>query len=173
MITIVAATNRPDSMTELVANICLGIYNQKKVEAQILSLKQLPRDFAFSELYGQRSDDMGRLLETYVEKAEKFVFIIPEYNGSFPGVLKTFLDGSSPQFFRGKKAGMIGISDGHSGNQRGLEHLAGILFYMKMFVHYAQPKISAIDKLINAKGELDDARANKLLNDHADFMITF
>jgi NAD(P)H-dependent FMN reductase len=173
MITIIASTNRPDSMTEVVATHYLNLIKAKNSDAQIFSLKQLPRDFAFSELYGGRSEEMTALIEKYIEPAAKMVFIIPEYHGSYPGILKTFFDGISAKFFREKKAGIIGISDGHAGNLRGQEHLMGVLQHMKMFVHYAQPKLSMIDKLVNEQNEITDERALKLLNDHADFMTNF
>ena len=39
-----------------------------------------------------------------MSQSEKFVFIVPEYNGSFPGVLKTFIDGLAfPDTFEQKK----------------------------------------------------------------------
>ena len=44
--------------------------------------------------------------------SQKFVIIVPEYNGSFPGVLKTFFDGLKfPSTFTDKNCALVGIYD--------------------------------------------------------------
>ncbi len=173
MITIVSSTNRSGSKSLAVANIYHSILKAKNAEAQVLSLTALPRDFAFADLYGQRSEEMQSIVSQYVEQSDKFIFIIPEYNGSFPGVLKTFLDGIHPKFFKDKKAAIIGLSDGRAGNLRGQDHLTGILHYLKMHVHYNKPKLSLIDSLLDANDQLVDEHTVKILNDHADAVVLF
>jgi chromate reductase, NAD(P)H dehydrogenase (quinone) len=173
MITVVIATNRPDSMSEVIATKYLDILRSKGEDAQLLSMRDLPADFIVSDLYGKRSEAFAAILSTYVENVSKFVFIIPEYNGSYPGILKVFFDAAHPRYFREKKAGIIGVSDGHAGNLRGQEHLTGVLHYMKMFVHFSQPKLSDIDHAINDQLEVSDERTLRLLNEHADQMIKF
>lgn len=173
MITIVASTNRTDNKTEIVAGHYQKLLIEKGVEAQTFSLHSLPNDFITSEMYGTRSSDFAKEVTQYFENADKFVFIIPEYNGSYPGILKVLIDGLHPRYFKGKKAGLIGISDGHAGNLRGLEHLTGVLHHMRMMVHYSQPKLSEIDKTMDDDKQIIDPRTLKLLNEHADFIVNF
>ena len=46
-------------------------------------------------------------IQEIVTKTDKFIFVIPEYNGSFPGVLKVFIDACSfPESFYEKKAAL-------------------------------------------------------------------
>jgi NAD(P)H-dependent FMN reductase len=173
MITIISSTNRQDSKSMAVSNIMLKLFAELNAPAQVLSLTQLPHDFAFADLYGKRSPEMHEIVAKYVEASNKFIFVVPEYNGSFPGVLKTFIDAIPPRLFKDKKASIIGISDGHAGNLRGQEHLMGILQHIKMLVHYSKPKLSGIDKLVNQENEILDERTTKLLHEHAFLMSNF
>ena len=173
MITVISATNRAGSKSEVVASGYTAILKTKGAETSLFALKNLPEDFIYPEMYGKRSLALEEILDQFIVKAEKIVFVIPEYNGSYPGILKTFLDAAHPKFFRGKKAGIIGVSEGHTGNLRGQEHLTGVLHYMRMMVHFLQPKLSNIDKVINEHSEITDARTLRLLGEHADQMISF
>lgn len=173
MITVFSSTNRPDSMSEVVAGRYLEILKSKNADARMFSLKDLPADFITTDMYGKRSEAFETIINEIIIPTDKFVFVIPEYNGSYPGILKTFFDAAHPKFFRDKKAGIIGVSDGHAGNLRGQEHLTGVLNYMRMLVHYSQPKLSDIDHAINDQRQITDERTLRLLNDHADFMIKF
>lgn len=166
MITIFSGTNRPDSNTLAVATQYGSLLTALGLENQLLDLQQLPHDFAFADLYGKRSPKMEIIVKQYIENVEKFVFVAPEYNGSFPGVLKTLIDGMHPRLFRDKKAALIGISSGHAGNLRGLEHLTGILHYLKVHVHYNKLKLSDIDNLMH-EGKVEHEKALHQMNDHA------
>ena len=101
MITIIAGTNRPDSNSERIANF---YHNLIPEESQVLALKDLPRDFVYADTYGEGSDAFNAIVKTNIIDADKFIFIIPEYNGGFPGVLKAFIDAVHPKHFNDKKS---------------------------------------------------------------------
>lgn len=173
MITIISSTNRNNARSEAVAQHYFQILQEKGVESKFFSLGSLPANFFHPEMYKIISPEMQAIVDEFVIPSDTFVFIIPEYNGSYPGILKTFLDTIPPKFFREKKAGIIGVSDGHAGNLRGEEHLTGVLHYLRLMVHYAQPKLSDIDKMLDENGRVVDERAIRLLNDHAEKMMRF
>jgi chromate reductase, NAD(P)H dehydrogenase (quinone) len=86
------------------------------------------------------------------------IFIVPEYNGSFPGILKLMFDISDyKKVWKYKKALLVGISTGRSGNVRGLEHLTSILNYLLVVVHPFKLPISSIHNLISESNELEDS----------------
>src|SRR5690606_40758391 len=62
-------------------------------------LEDLPADLLVSDLYGARSEAFTRILDQ-IGESRKIIFIIPEYNGSFPGVLKLFMDACEYQIGR-------------------------------------------------------------------------
>ena len=75
---------------------------------------------------------------------KKFVFITPEYNGSFPGVLKAFIDGMRyPGTFEGKKCALVGLSAGNQGAALAMSHLTDIFNYLGMNVLAKQTSVTS------------------------------
>jgi NAD(P)H-dependent FMN reductase len=123
-------------------------------------------------MYAERSIEFVKLFEQMIEPARHLVFVIPEYNGSYPGVLKLFLDGSPVKSFWNKHASIIGLSDGQSGNLRGQDHLTGVLHYLKMHVHYHKPKLSGVSKAFDADGMFIHEQYIKQLEEHVALIVT-
>lgn len=151
-IVVISSTNRPDSNTLKVSRIYGQILKAKGIEFKILDFNFLPENIAFGETFGKRSEKYAQLIKEYVSSANKFIFIVPEYNGSFPGILKTFLDSMHPREWNDKDACLVGVSDGRAGNLRGLDHLAGVLNYLKMHVYHNKLPISVIGKVMGQDG---------------------
>jgi NAD(P)H-dependent FMN reductase len=163
-ITIISSTNRLDSNTEKIANYYLSILKNKTFHVDLLNLKELPESFLFSDLYGKRSDEFQKIIDKYIEQQTKFIFIVPEYNGSFPGILKGFLDAVSPKLWLDNKACLVGISTGRAGNLRGMEHLTNILNYLKVNVYHNKLPISRVDTLLDTSGNLTDAETKRAID---------
>src|SRR3954462_10649172 len=96
-IVVLSCTNRPDSNTLKVSKIYQKMLLDKNKEAVILDFCQLPQNIAFAETFGKRSEEYAKIIEEYVSSSRKFIFVMPEYNGSFPGILKTFIDSVPPR----------------------------------------------------------------------------
>lgn len=169
-ISIISGTDRPDSRTELVAHHIQALLNEKGVVSELFSLRSLPRDLDQLGLYGGDDPQVRRLIERHITPFDKLLFVIPEYNGSFPGILKVLIDAAHPRDFHGKQAALVGISDGHAGNLRGLDHFQAILNYLHVDVLWMKPKFSAIDNLLNAQGAVVEERALKQLHDLVDLL---
>lgn len=109
-----------------------------------------------------------------IQPSAKVIFIVPEYNGSIPGVLKTLFDLSDyKKTWVWKKALLVGISTGRSGNARGLDHLTSILNFMKVVVHPNKLPISSVHKLLGDKAEFTDADTVNAINIQIDEFIKF
>lgn len=157
-IVVLSCTNRPNSNTLKVSKIYENILRSKGVDVQILDFCTLPETIAFTETFGRRSDGYARLIDEYVSRIRKFVFVVPEYNGSFPGILKTFLDSMHPREWNFKDACLVGVADGRAGNLRGLEHLTGIMHYLKMHVYHDKLPISIVNKVMDLEGNFSEAQ---------------
>ena len=145
-ITIVSATNHKNSLTAQVADYYAGLLQARGCGNQVLKLTALPDDFTVSALYANsgKNPAFNRLKEV-MEVAQKYVFIIPEYNGSFPGVFKAFIDGLKfPDTFRGKKCALVGVSKGPQGGAFAMSHLTDIFHYLRMHVHPIKPRLASI-----------------------------
>lgn len=151
-IIIISSTNRPDSNTFKVCQLYHKLLTDKNVEAEILDLRNLPQNIAFGELNGNRSNEYAKLISKYISSNSRFVFVIPEYNGGFPGILKLFIDSIHPKEWMDKYACLVGVSNGRAGNLRGMEHFTGILNYLKLHVFHNKLPISGIDKLWSSNG---------------------
>lgn len=159
-IIVLSSTNRPNSNTLKVSKIYENILKSLNTEAQILDFQTLPQAITFSETFGKRTENYARILSEYVSPVKKFIFVVPEYNGSFPGILKTFLDSMHPREWEGKSACLVGVADGRAGNLRGLEHLTGILHYLKMHVYHNKLPISQVKKVMDQHGHFNDEQLN-------------
>lgn len=173
MVTIISATNRPGSSTLKVAAYYQKKLKEKGVDAGLLSLMQLPPMLIESDMYGKRSAAFGPIQEL-INQTDKFLFIIPEYNGSFPGVLKTFIDSCDfPGSFYEKKAALTGISSGKYGNIRGIDHFTGVCHYINLHVMPLKLHIGAINKEFDQNGDLFKEDTVKFTNEQIDKFIAF
>ncbi len=163
-ITIISATNRVDSNTEKVANYYKSALKVKGIDVELFSLKDLPESVLHTDLYGKRSEGFQKIIDTYVDKQTQFIFITPEYNGSFAGILKVFLDAIPPRMWSDNKACLVGVSTGRAGNLRGMEHLTNILNYLKINVYHNKLPISRVDTLLDANGNLSDTETQKAID---------
>jgi NAD(P)H-dependent FMN reductase len=174
MITIISSTNRPNSTSIKIAHYYQTLLKKKGVESTILDLSEIPQDFIFSALY----DNLGKNSKfneftTTINKSEKFVFIVPEYNGSYPGVLKAFIDGLEfPGSFKNKKCALVGISSGGMAGALALSHLTDVLNYLGMHVLAVKPRLPRIHVLYKDE-KMTDPFLEKLLDTQADDLIQF
>lgn len=149
MITIISGTNRSGSNTKKIALEYQRILEDKGIKAGLFSLEGV--DVMHNDAAFRQIEDEIIIPTTH------FIFIVPEYNGSFPGVLKMLFDtGGSHGIWFHKKALLTGVATGRAGNLRGMDHLADILNYVKITVHPNRLPISEVDKLLSADGSLGD-----------------
>ena len=166
MITIISGTNRHGSNTGKVAAQYLQLLKDKGVDAKFVSLEGLD--------VSERNPAIQQLENEVLVPSDKFIFISPEYNGSIPGVLKSLIDHSDiKKVWWGKKALLTGVSTGRAGNLRGMEHLTGILHYVKMHVHPNKLPISVVDKLLNGTQLISDAGTLKAIDEQLDEFLAY
>lgn len=173
MTTIVSCTNREGSNTLKLAEYYHKELAAKGFESEILSLKNLPDNFIVSDLYGKRSEAF-QSIQDKISATTKFIFVVPEYNGSFPGILKLFIDACTfPDSFYGKKAALVGLATGKYGNVRGIEHFTGICHYINLHVLPLRIHIPAIGKEFDENGNLYKEDTVKFVTQQIEQFITF
>ncbi|MCX6181505.1 MAG: NAD(P)H-dependent oxidoreductase [Bacteroidetes bacterium] len=157
MVTVISGTNRKGSMTLQVALLCEKILRDMGQEVKLLDLCDLPHDFVFTALYGNKNPEFENILQENIYSASKLVVLSPEYNGGFSGVLKAFIDGWNPKMLKGQKVAMVGVASGRSGNLRGLDYMTNVFHYMKLHVYPDKVPVSSVHTLGNAEGVHDEA----------------
>jgi chromate reductase, NAD(P)H dehydrogenase (quinone) len=160
-ITIISGTDRVGSNTLKIAKIYQQILAAKGITAELLSLEE--HDIS------QKNGSFLALQEQFLFGAEKYIIVMPEYNGSYPGILKWLIDRSDiKKAWWFKKVLLAGVATGRAGNLRGMEHLTGALMHMKMWVHPNRLPISIVDKILDTEGQLTDPGTQKAIEVQVD-----
>ena len=150
MITVISGTNRVDSHTSRISSIYQKLLKEHEPDSVKFDLAGLSSDLLLSEVYDHANKPVPvqKIQDEIFVPSDKFVFIIPEYNGSFPGVLKLLIDALDPRLaFRNKKAAIVGVSTGRAGNLRGMDHLSSVLHHMQVTVMPYLLPVSSVHKL--------------------------
>lgn len=174
MIAIVVGTNRDSSRSRAVAEYYKDLLDSNGADSRLVDLTELPPDFIYTALYQNNGkNELFNAVRAQMDAATKYVFIVPEYNGSFPGVLKAFIDGMSyPNGFMHKKCALIGISDGVQGNAIGLSHLTDVFNYLGMNVLAQKVRIPFMKNNF-ADGRITDPFIESLIKEQAQLLINF
>lgn len=180
MITVIQATNRPDSNSEFISrHVAELLKRHYQGSTGLLSMVELTQDVLSGVGYEASSltESLINIQDQRMVPADKFIWILPEYNGSFPGILKLFIDAISvrkyKETFAQKKSLLIGIATGRSGNIRGMDHLSGILMHMNSIVYPRLLPVSRITDLMDDKGNIMHAPTLKTLEEHVKGFLTF
>jgi len=102
---------------------------------------------------------------------DAFVIASPEYNGSFPALIKNVVDWTSRAYpgekplavFRGKLAAILSTSPGSGGGRRGLEHLRALFERIGVIVIPEQVTLPRAAEAFDASGELARAEDREAL----------
>ena len=178
MTTIICATNRKKARSRIVHKKLVELYQSAQPGEEVHTLDLLDVNFTLhSEQYksSRQSEELGELQDQVLIPSDRLIFVIPEYNGSFAGIAKYFLDAISirkyKETFKGKKALLVGCAEGRAGNLRGLDQFSQILMHMGVYVYPKKLPISKVDKLIEG-GELTDEKTIQALDDRVrDFLL--
>lgn len=163
MVTIVSASGREGNNTQFIARACEKVLKNFQQSVQILSFDMLPGDISLESVHKQEGSKFSDLAKEYILPADKLIFVIPEYNGSFPGMLKVFIDAIHPKIFKGKKAALLGVSTGRAGNLRGMDHLTDILHYLQVEVMSLKVPFSRVHTLLDEDGNIIDEETREII----------
>lgn len=155
MISIISGTNRPGNLSRILAAEYKREFEERGEEVRLIDLQKLPANIAFGELYGKRSPHFEEFQQA-LEASHKLMFVVPEYNGSIPGILKLFIDALNyPDTWKAKKAAITGLSAGQGGNEVGTSHLEDIMNYLGVPVLPRKVIIPKIREKMNREGLMD------------------
>jgi len=174
-ICILSGTHREGSYTFRVSSYIHRILSEKKdITSELFSLRDISADILLNSGLSMQTGRVAEAAARYIQPMDGLIFVVPEYNGSFPGIVKTWIDVLHPSFFWGKAVMLIGVSSGRAGNLRGLEHLSGICQHLKMHVYHFKLPISRIEEIWkNHEPDKDTREAIKnALNGFTDFIET-
>jgi chromate reductase len=179
MITVISGTNRKGSRCKVFAQQYHTFLQEllPDEEVKFLALEDMPHNWPAADMYSEQHPELSAIQDEFILPARGFVFVSPEYNGSFPGALKFFIDACSvreyARNFKGKKAALVGVATGRAGNLRGMSHLAGVLNYLGTITMPDQLPISRIGEFMNKEGAITDQPTLAVMKAHADEFSRF
>jgi len=178
MVAIIQGSNRRGNVTRAVADVVADYITSQGEATTLFDLEHLPGSVLHSDMYAASE------AHPYIDKAaeslrniDRWIIIFPEYNGSFPGALKLFIDALSTKeyetLFGQKVAALIGIASGRAGNLRGIDHLTGVLHHLGTTVMPQALPISLIDQLLDEQQQFADATSVETLQAYLNRFLSY
>lgn len=164
-ILIISGTNRPDSNAMRLSTILAELYAKHSTPAEVFSLRELPPEAFAPESYASKPASV-RAIQQRVLDAAGLHIVTPEYNGSFPGVLKYFIDLLKfPESFEHKPVAFVGEANGVWGGLRSVEQLQGVFAYRNAHQFPKRVFIPGVKTRFDADGRFHDAELLARLED--------
>ena len=164
-ILVLAGSTRVGSIHRKLAQQAAEALRQAGVEATFVDLRDFPMPMYDGDLESAEWLPVSAMaLKELAREADGFAIASPEYNGSYPALLKNALDWisrpepgeGSLQAFRGKVAGILSASPGQGGGKRVLKQLRELLTMMRVNV------IAEELSFPGATGELGEVEQGRL-----------
>ena len=156
MIVVISGTNRPGARTLAVANAVEQMLSDAGEPVQLLDLGQLPHELFAPSSYISKPLSFEPF-QSAVLAADGILTVVPEYNGSYPGVLKLFIDMLRfPESLSEKPAAFVGVANGRWGALRAVEQLEMVFAYRHAHLYGRRVFLPAIGDLLDASGQLTD-----------------
>lgn len=171
-IVVVCGTNREGSQSRLLAQEAAEIYRQLGQSVDLLDMGELPPAVLLPTAYKNRAETVTALVDRFL-KSDGAVFVIPEYNGSYPGVLKLFVDMLPyPEGFDSRPCAFIGLAAGQFKSLRAVEHFQQVAGYRNAYLFPRRVFIGdSFQQFVD--GKLADDELSERLKKQADGFCSF
>ena len=171
-IVVVCGTNREGALSRLLATEVAETYRQRDNTVDLLDMNELPTEALLPTAYKEQTDNVKALVDRFL-KSDGAVFVIPEYNGSYPGIVKLFVDMLPyPEGFDNRPCAFIGIAAGQFKSLRAVEHFQQVAGYRNAYSYPRRIFIGDSFKQF-VDGKLSDDELTKRLHGQADGFLEF
>jgi NAD(P)H-dependent FMN reductase len=150
-IPVILGTTRKGRMSAHVARFVTEQLSRRDgVETELIDIAELPMpvDDAGGEI-----KDPG--FSEKMDRSDGIVIVAPEYNHSFPGLLKHILDSCLEEYIH-KGAGIVGVSSGPFGGTRVVQNLLPVLRELGLMTIFTDLNFSNVRKAFDDEGNLVD-----------------
>ena len=161
---VILGTTRKGRMSAHAARFIVGqIEKRNRVTSELIDISKLPMPI----------DDAGEGIKdpAFSEKmamADALVIVTPEYNHSFPGLLKHILDSCLKEYIH-KAAGIVGVSAGPFGGVRAIQDFLPVMRELGLVNIFWDVNFGNVVKVFDESGRLLDqafmGRVDKFLNE--------
>jgi len=162
-----ASSTRRESFNKKLVTIAAQGAREAGAEVTLIDLKDFPLPLFDQDLEAEQGmPENGKKLKKLFIDHDGLLIASPEYNSSFPAVLKNAIDWVSRQApgepslvaFRGKVATLMSASPGALGGLRGLVHVRSILGNLGVIVLPDQIAVAKAHEAFQPDGSLVDPK---------------
>jgi NAD(P)H-dependent FMN reductase len=155
-ILLISGTNRPNSNAMKITRVLEREYRALDATVDVYSLADLPPEVFSPTSYAAKPAAFVPVQQR-VLAARGLHIVTPEYNGSFPGVLKYFIDMLKfPESFDRKPVAFVGESAGIWGGLRSVEQLQMVFGYRNSHIYPDRVFIPGVTSKLDADGNVID-----------------
>lgn len=174
MITLISATNNTGSYTKVISQIYFEELKKHTAGVLFFSLEEMNRLPLSADMYHNKPEWLLQMEKKYFDGSDKFLFVIPEYNGSYPGILKMLFDAMDVRkSMHGKKAAIVGVATGRQGNLRGIDQLTAVLAHMQISVMPKFFPLSSVQHELDENGVFKNEKTIASLRNHAESFLKY
>lgn len=171
-IVVVCGTNREGALSRLLAQEIAASYKQLDQSVDLLDMNELPPEALQPNAYKDQPANVKALVDRFL-KSDGAVFVVPEYNGSFPGVLKLFVDMLPyPEGFDSRPCALVGLAAGQFKGLRAVEHFQQVAGYRNAYIYPRRLFIGDSFKQF-VDGKLADDELTRRLLQQAEGFVKF
>lgn len=171
-IVVVCGTNRDGSLSRLLATEVAESYRVHGASVDLLDMNELPAEALQATAYKEQPENVAALVQRFL-KSNGAVFVVPEYNGSYPGVLKLFVDMLPyPEGFDSRPCAFLGLAAGQFKGLRAVEHFQQVAGYRNAYLYPRRMFIGDSFKQF-IDGKLADDELTKRLKEQASGFLEF
>jgi NAD(P)H-dependent FMN reductase len=166
-------TNRPGANALHVGQLVKDLYAKAGEPLDSYSLHQLPPEIFHPASYQTKPAAFMEVQQRIVE-AKGLHIITPEYNGSFPGILKYFIDMLKfAESVERKPVAFVGEAAGQWGALRAVEQLQQVFGYRNAFIFPERVFIPRVYEKFDASGKFNDPEIHQKLEEQVTRFIDF
>jgi NAD(P)H-dependent FMN reductase len=165
-IPVILGTARQGRQSEHAARF---VFEQTKsragVETELIDVRTLP----------MRLDDAGEQMKdaafsATIERCDALIIVTPEYNHSYPGLLKHALDMNLKEYIH-KAVGICGVSAGPFGGTRVIEQLLPVMRELGLVTIFEDMNFGRIGTVFDERGNLLDQNYVRRLDNFLNELI--
>jgi NAD(P)H-dependent FMN reductase len=148
-IPVILGTTRKGRMSANAARFVAGeLAKFPGVETEVIDIARLPLPVDDA---GEGIKDAG--FSAKMNRADGLVIVSPEYNHSFPGLLKHVLDSCLKEYIH-KPAGIVGVSAGPFGGARGIQSFLPVLRELGLAAIFWDVNFGSVSSVFDESGKL-------------------
>ncbi len=167
-IALILGTNRSERQSEKVARLIFDHLDKRDdIDPTMIDI----RDFDFpQDNYGTALRESFPETQKIMETMDGFVIVCPEYNHSFPGVLKTFMDMFLKEY-NNKSAAIATVSSGMWGGVRAAENMLSFLRMLGLKTASSDMNFPRVEAMFDEEGNALDAAVHERIEKALDAFV--